>query len=120
MPEGEKPEPKKRDRKPLPADLPRQRIEHDLPEDKKACPCCRSRMHRMGENVAEQLRIEVKATVLRHVRFKYARRHCERTALNSPMVTVPMPAQPLPGSVATPSTLALVLANKYVDGTPLY
>jgi transposase len=26
----------------------------------------------------------------------------------------------LPGSVATPSTLALVLANKYVDGTPLY
>lgn len=31
-----------------------------------------------------------------------------------------MPAQPLPGSVATPSTLALVLANKYVDGTPLY
>lgn len=36
------------------------------------------------------------------------------------MVTAPMPAQPLPGSVATPSTLSLVLANKFVDGTPLY
>jgi len=58
--------------------------------------------------------------VLQHVRFKYACRHCERTALNTPIVTAPMPAQPLPGSVATPSTLALVLANKYVDGTPLY
>jgi len=119
-PEGETPAPKKRGRKPLPADLPRQRIEHDLPEDRKACPCCRNRMHRMGENVTEQLHIEVKATVLQHVRFKYACRHCERTALNTPIVIAPMPAQPLPGSVATASTLALVLANKYVDGTPLY
>lgn len=74
----------------------------------------------MGETVTEQLHVEVKASVLQHVRFKYACRHCERTALNTPIVTAPMPAQPLPGSVATPSTLALVLANKYVDGTPLY
>jgi transposase len=72
-------------------------------------------MHRMGETVSEQLHIEVKATVLQHVRFKYACRHCERTALHTPIVIAPMPAQPLPGSVATPSTLALVLANKYVD-----
>ena len=120
LPDAEKPEPKKRGRKPLPEDLPRERIEHDLPEDQKACPCCRNRMHRMGETVSEQLHIEVKATVLQHVRFKYACRHCERTALHTPIVIAPMPAQPLPGSVATPSTLALVLANKYVDGTPLY
>ena len=74
-------------------------------------------MHRMGETVSEQLHIEVKAAVLQHVRFKYTCRHCERTALHTPIVIAPMPAQPLPGSVATPSTLALVLANKYVDGT---
>lgn len=77
-------------------------------------------MHRMGETVSEQLHIEVKATVLQHVRFKYACRHCERTALHTPIVIAPMPAQPLPGSIATSSTLALVLASKYVDGTPLY
>jgi transposase len=120
LPDAEKPEPKKRGRKPLPEDLPRERVEHDLPEDQKACPCCRNRMHRKGETVSEQLHIEVKATVLQHVRFKYACRHCERTALHTPIVIAPMPAQPLPGSVATPSTLALVLASKYVDGTPLY
>ena len=113
-------EPKKRGRKPLPADLPRQRVEHDLPEDQKSCPCCSQAMHRMGETVTEQLHIEVNATVLQHVRFKYACRHCERTAITTPVVTAPMPAQPLPGSVATPSTLALVLASKFVDGTPLY
>jgi transposase len=77
-------------------------------------------MHRMGETVSEQLHIEVKAAVLQHVRFKYACRHCERTALHTPIVIALMPAQPLPGSVATSSTLALVLASKYVDGTPLY
>ncbi|WP_244135809.1 IS66 family transposase, partial [Burkholderia seminalis] len=31
--ELDKPEPRKRGRKPLPADLPRERIEYDLPED---------------------------------------------------------------------------------------
>ena len=79
LPDAEKPEPKKRGRKPLPEDLPRERVEHDLPEDQKACPCCRNRMHRMGETVSEQLHIEVKAMVLQNVRFKYACRHCERT-----------------------------------------
>src|SRR3984957_4832725 len=101
LPEAEKPEPKKRGRHPLPEGLPRERVEHDLPEDLKACPCCRNRMHRMGETMSEQLHIEVKATVLQHVRFKYACRHCERTALHTPIVTAPMPTQPLPGSVAT-------------------
>ena len=118
--DAEQPEPKKRGRRPLPDSLPRERVEHDLPEEQKVCSCCRNRMHQMGEIVSEQLHIEVKSTVLQHVRFKYACRHCERTALRTPIVTAAMPPQPLPGSIAAPSTLALVLANKYVDGTPLY
>ena len=44
---------KKRGRRPLPANLPRERVEYDLPDDQKACPCCRGRMHRMGETVTE-------------------------------------------------------------------
>ena len=64
---------KKRGRRPLPADLPRERVEYDLADDEKACPCCNSQMHRMGEAVTEQLHIEVKAKVLQNVRFK-----CER------------------------------------------
>ena len=118
--DAEPPEPKKRGRKPLPDDLPRERVEHDLADDQKVCPCCSNQLHRMGETVSEQLHIEVNAKVLQHARFKYACRHCERTALHTPIVTASMPPQPLPGSIATPSTLALVLANKYVDGTPLY
>jgi len=116
----EKPEGKKRGRKPMPEHLPRERVEYDLADDQKACPCCRHQMHRMGEAVSEQLHIEVKAKVLQNVRFKYACRHCDRTGINTPVVLAPMPAQPLPGSIATASTLAFALVHKYVDGTPLY
>jgi transposase len=120
LPPGDSAAGKKRGRRPLPQNLPRERVEYDLPDDQKACPCCRGRMHRMGETVTEQLHIEVKAKVLQNVRFKYACRHCDRTGINTPVVTAPMPAQPLPGSIATASTLAFALVHKYVDGTPLY
>jgi transposase len=120
LPEVEDPARRKRGRRPLPADLPRQRIEYDLPEEQKICPCCRNAMHRMGEQTSEQLHIEVKASVLQHVRFKYACRHCERNAERTPVVTAPMPVQPLPGSNASPAMIATVMTGKYVDGTPLY
>ena len=120
LPTVEKPEGKKRGRRRLPEHLPRERIEYDVSDDQKVCPCCHGRMHRMGETVTEQLHIEVKAKVLQNVRFKYACRHCDRTGINTPVVTAPMPAQPLPGSIATASTLAFALVHKYADGTPLY
>ncbi len=97
---------KKRGRKPLPSSLPRERVEYDIPDDQKVCPCCTGRMHRMGESLTEQLHIEVKAKVVQNVRFKYACRNCDRTGINTPIVIAPMPVQPLPGSIATPSTLA--------------
>jgi transposase len=74
----------------------------------------------MSEELREQLHIEVKASVLQHVRFKYACRHCERHAERTPVITAPMPAQPLTGSNASAAMIATVTAGKYVDGTPLY
>jgi transposase len=120
LPDAPVPAGSKRGRRPLPAHLPRQRIEYDLPEDQKRCPCCANALHRMGEELSEQLHIEVKASVLQHVRFKYACRHCERHAEHAPVITAPMPAQPLPGSNASAAMIATVTAGKYVDGTPLY
>lgn len=102
FPPTEKPQGKKRGRKPLPEHLPRERVEYDLADDQKACPCCRYQMHRMGEAVTEQLHIEVKAKVLQNVRFKYACRHCDRTGINTPVVLAPMPTQPLPAASPRP------------------
>ncbi len=47
LPELGKPEGRKRGRRPLPADLPRERVEYDLPEDQKLCPCCKNPLHRI-------------------------------------------------------------------------
>ncbi|PRE10913.1 IS66 family transposase [Burkholderia multivorans] len=120
LPGVDAPAHQKRGRKPLPADLPRTRIEYDLTDDQKVCACCQGTMHRMGEQTCEQLHIEVKASVLQHVRFKYACRHCERHAEHTPIVIAAMPAQPLPGSNASPAMIATVMTAKYADGTPLY
>jgi transposase len=51
-----------------------------------------------------------------HVRFKYARRHCDDAGIE----TARAPAQPIPGSIASPGTLAWVVTSKYCDGLPLY
>ena len=112
---------KKRGRRKLPAHLKRVRVEHDLPEADKTCSCCQGALHRIGEDVTEQLHI-VPATVcvLQHARFKYACRHCEQQATSCQIVTSPMPAQPIPGSIASASTVATVLTAKYADGVPLY
>ena len=121
LPEGGPDAGAKRGRKPLPASLPRERVEYTLPEDAQICPCCSNRLHRIGEVVSEQLQVEVRVKVLENARAKYACRHCDRTGIETPIVTAPMPAQPLPGSVATASTLAfaLVVPGKPKRGTEL-
>ncbi|MBB5404383.1 hypothetical protein HDG41_006479 [Paraburkholderia sp. JPY162] len=70
LPQVNEPEGGKRGRKPLPANLPPQRIEYDVPEDQKICACCGHGMHRMGEDNSEQLHIDVKASVLQQVWFQ--------------------------------------------------
>ncbi|MCX8567241.1 MAG: Transposase [Glomeribacter sp. 1016415] len=112
---------KKRGRKKLPEHLPRIRIEHDLLESEKTCSCCHGQLHRMGEEVTEQLNIvPAKVQVLQHVRYKYGCRYCEQQADTCQLLTSPMPAQLIPGSIASASTVATILTAKYADGLPLY
>ena len=69
---------KKAGRKPLPADLPRVRKEHDITDEEKICSCCHHPLHRMGEEISEQLDIiPAKVQVIQHVRPKYACRVSE-------------------------------------------
>lgn len=107
----------KRGRKPLPAALPREEIVHDLPEDQKVCAVDGAALERIGEEVTEQLDIiPAKVQVLRHVRPKYACPCCADTGVH----TAALPAQPIPGSIASPGLLAHIATGKYVDGLPLY
>ncbi len=106
---------KPRGRKPLPKNLPRVRIEHDLPEEDKTC-ACGCQLTKIGEDCSEQLDIiPAKVQVIEHVRFKYACKGCEETIKRSPL-----PPQPIPKSIASPGLLAHVLVSKYKDHLPLY
>ena len=112
---------KKPGRKPLPPELPRIEIVHDLPEEEKTCGCgCE--LSRIGEEVSEQLDIvPARIQVLRHIRPKYACRRCEGVEDEGPAVRVaPMPPQIIPQSIVSPGLLAHVLTAKFVDHLPLY
>ena len=91
-----------------------------LPDDQKACACYGHALHRVCEHTSEQLHLKVKTWVLQHVRLKFACRHCERHDIQTPMVTGPMPAQPLPSGNTIPALIATFMTGKYADGRPLY
>lgn len=106
---------KSRGRKPLPEDLPRVRIEHDLADADKVCDCGCALTH-IGEDISEQLDI-IPATVqvLQHARQKYACKACESTVR-----TAALPKQPIPKSNASAGLLAYVATAKYQDALPLH
>ena len=107
---------KKTGRRPLPSNLPREQIIHDLPQDQRICGCGQA-LHKMGEDIAEQLEfIPAQVKVIQHVRCKYACRRCEENGIK----VAPLPPQPIPKSIASAGLLAHVLVSKYADHLPLY
>ena len=108
-------------RKPIDPQLPRTRIEHDLPETQKTC-ACGCQLSRIGEVTTEQIgMVPARGFVKQHVRFKYACRSCEGADHDGPaVITAPLPAQPLPKSNCSPELAAFITVSKYADGLPLY
>ncbi len=101
-------------RRPLPAELPRVDVIHDVPVEQRCCPCG-TPMVEIGQDISEQLDIvPMQIRVLRHIRIRYG---CPGSA-HAP-VTAPLPPQPLPKTNASPDFLAMLLAVKFVDGQPL-
>jgi transposase len=112
---------KKPVRKPLPAELPRVEIIHDLDEAEKSCPCgCQ--LSRIGEEVCEKLRYTPATLVVeRHIRPKYACKQCEGVEDDGPTVKIaPVPPQLIPKSFATGSLIAHIVCAKFEDTLPLY
>jgi transposase len=142
-------------RKPFPSDLPRERVEHDIADAEKMCPCGSGHQRpKIGEVVTEQSDIEpAKIKIIQNVRFKYGPCHvCDgvfpevgetpaapapaagvvpASAASAPsaaatrtiprtIIVAPLPAQPIPKSIATAGLCAFIAIMKYADGLPLY
>ena len=64
---------KTRGRKPLPEDLPRDRVEHDVAEDQKTCTSCGTAKTMIREQISEQLEyVPASLRVTQHVQLVYA------------------------------------------------
>jgi len=106
---------KKRGRKPLPDNLPRIDVIHELPEDERHCPHDGQLLAEIDAVISEQLDIiPAKIQVVRHIRKKYA------CSCGQCIKTAPLPAQPIPKSMASPGLLAHIAVSKYQDALPLY
>ena len=108
-------------RKPLPKDLPRETVVHDIAEADKVCDCCGGDLHKIGEESSEQLEfIPASIKVIEHIRPKYGCRHCEQHGTQVAIKIAPPPPMPIPKSIATASLLSQVITSKYQYALPLY
>lgn len=102
-------------RKPLPKELERIVVEHDISDHEKTCDCGCQKSH-IGDDVSEQLDIiPAVIQVIQHRRKKYACKACE-----GKIQVAGLPPQPISKSNASPGLLAHIAVAKYQDGLPLF
>jgi transposase len=110
-PPAEEPKKKGHGRRRLPAELPRERVEHTLPLEAQVCAKCGGALHPIGEEVTEQLDYHPASLFIRqHARAKYACTQCQES-----VVLAPMPQQPIEKGLPGPGLLAHVIVNKFDD-----
>lgn len=104
-------------RQTLPKDLPRERIELDVADTERVCPCCEEQRRRIGEEITEELAFQpARFWVREYVRPKYACPNCEEGGV----VTAPAPARIIPKGLFGPEVLAQLHVSKYEDHIPLH
>jgi transposase len=112
---------KQKGRKPLPEELPRVEVVHDIPEEEKVCQCG-AHLSRIGEEICEKLDlIPAVIRVIKHIRPKYSCKSCEGVEDERATVRIaPVPPQIIPKGIASSGLLAHILTAKFEDGLPFY
>ena len=111
-----KPARKSHGRKPIPANLPVERIEIDVPAEEIVCSPCGSDKIRIGEETRRELDyIPGSILVREYVRPVYAcPNECE-----GQVVVAANPSSPIEKGLPGPGLLAYVATSKYADHLPL-
>lgn len=103
-------------RRPLPRNLPRERIEYHPDEADRTCQCCSEPMAPFGAETSETLDyVPASYKVIEHVRFKYACRTCQEG-----VVIAPPAAKVIEKGLAGPGLVADVIVGKFADHLPLH
>lgn len=101
--------------------LPVERIDYELSEAERACPTCGKTMREIGEQIRREMKlIPARVVVVEHAVHTYACRNCEKNGIEVPFAKAEAPVQLISGSLASPSLVAHIAVQKYLNGTPLY
>jgi transposase len=110
---GDENQSRPRGRRPLPAHLKRERIEHDLRDEEKHCACCNQDLRPIGEETSERYEyIPAQMLVIENV--------CKKYACACSVKTATKPPQPIEKSTAGASLLAQVIVSKIADHVPVH
>ena len=112
----------KRTKEELAADVPVVEILCELDQEKLSCEKCNGKMRVLGkETVREELEIiPAQVRLHRYIRNSYVCESCEKETGEATIVKAPTPAPVIKRSLASASTVAHVMYQKYVNGMPLY
>jgi transposase len=112
---------KKTGRKKLSDSLPRIEVIHDIPEEDKTCGCGHM-LSQIDAETSEKLDIiPAIIRVIRHIRLKYACKHCEGVQTNGSTVKIaPPPKQIINKGIVSAGLLAHIVIAKFCDALPFY
>mgnify|MGYP002763377634 FL=1 len=112
---------KKRSQAELLNGLPEEEVLLELPEDQLVCGKCGGKMKPIGKKFLrhEMMIIPKQMKLLAYYAVTYACDSCEKDTGFAHIVTVKPPVPLMKHSLASPSTVAYIMTQKYVDGLPL-
>jgi len=112
---------KKRSQAEMLNNLPEEEVLLELPEDQLICDKCSGRMKPIGKKFLrhEMQIIPKQVKLLAYYAVTYACDRCEKDTGFAHIVSVKPPVPLMKHSLASPSTVAYIMTQKYVDGLPL-
>ena len=111
----------RRTREDLAETFPVVEIVCDLANDKNTCNICGSELRYLGkEHVRDEIEmIPAQVRVLRYVRYNYVCKECEKETGDANIIKSPVPSPVMKRSLASSSSVAYTMYQKYVNHMPL-
>jgi len=101
--------------------LPVERTDYELSESERVCPECGDVMGDIGATVRNELEIIPAKVINReHAVHAYGCAKCEKDGKKRQIVKADASPSLISGSLASPSAVAHIATQKYVNGIPLY
>jgi len=113
---------RKKGRKPIPDNIPREEVIHELSEEEKCCPHCSCERPVISREETEEFQfIPARLVVNRHICLKYGPCSCDKFKDDEELpeiIKAKAPPRILPGSIASSGLLSYTLTSKFCDGLP--